>query len=126
MNHVHVLEYDWEVWKSIEGKTQQILTVHQRCWMDYLFKFNLDITYVKGELNVVVNCLSCYYKSDASKDVHHIYDYIHADAWLTPSKSSRTQLSDWAVAYLDGPDMEDSNPSMGSEEDNNVQLGERH
>ena len=47
--------------------------------MDYLSKFNSDITYVKGELNKVADCLLCYYESDTSKDVHHVYNYVHAD-----------------------------------------------
>ena len=47
-------------------------------------KFNFDITYVKEELHKVVDCLSCYYKSDTSKNVHHIYDYVCASTCIDP------------------------------------------
>ena len=52
--------------------------------MDYLSKFNFDIIYVKGELNEVVDCLSCYFEGDMSKAIHHIYDYMHMDTWIDP------------------------------------------
>ena len=45
-------------------KTQSTLTARQRRWMDYMSKFDFDITYVKGELNKVADCLSRYYESD--------------------------------------------------------------
>ena len=45
--------------KALEfSKTQQMLTAYQRCW--YLSNFKFDITYVKGELNKVVDCLLYY------------------------------------------------------------------
>ena len=65
-------------------KTQQMLTACQRCQIDYLSKFNFDITYVKGELNKVADCLSCYYKSDTLKDIHYVYDYVCVDAQMDP------------------------------------------
>ena len=53
--------------------------------MDGLFtKFNFDITYVKGELNKVADCLSYYYESDMSKDVYHVYDYVCMDICIDP------------------------------------------
>ena len=52
--------------------------------MDYLFKFNFNITYVKEELNKVADYLLCYYKSDTSKDIYHVYDYVCADIWIDP------------------------------------------
>jgi len=39
-------------------KTQNRLTNRQRRWMDYLSRFDFDITYIKGELNKIVDCLS--------------------------------------------------------------------
>ena len=51
--------------------------------MDYLSKFNFDITY-ESELNKVVDCLSHYYESDTSRDVYHMYNYVHADIWTDP------------------------------------------
>ena len=38
-------------------KTQNRLTNQQRRWMDYLSRFNFDITYTKGELNKIADCL---------------------------------------------------------------------
>ena len=51
-------------------KTQIRLTVQQQRWMDYMSKFTFDITYIKGELNKVADCLSQYYESDTIQDVH--------------------------------------------------------
>ena len=48
--------------------------------MDYLSKFNFDLTYVKGESNKVADCLSHYYESDTFKDIYYVYDYMCADA----------------------------------------------
>ena len=50
--------------------------------MYYLFKFNFNITYVKGELNKVADCLLHYYKSNISKDIYYIYNYMHTDAQI--------------------------------------------
>jgi len=38
-------------------KTQNRLTNRQHRWMDYLSRFNFDITYIKGELNKIADCL---------------------------------------------------------------------
>ena len=65
-------------------KTQQTLTVYQQCWMDYKSKFNFDIIDAKRELNKVADCLSHYYESDMSKNVHYVYDYVHTDTWMDP------------------------------------------
>ena len=71
--------------KAVEFfKTQQTMTTCQRWWIDYLSKLNFDITYVKGELNKVVDYLSCYYESDMSKDMHYMYDYVYADIQIDP------------------------------------------
>jgi hypothetical protein len=43
----------------------QMLSRQQR-WIDYLSRFDFDITYVKGEYNKVANCLSQYFESDTS------------------------------------------------------------
>ncbi|KAG6892394.1 hypothetical protein C0995_003992, partial [Termitomyces sp. Mi166 len=47
--------------------------------------YDFDITYVKGELNKVTDCLSQYFESDtAADDVHNIYDYVQADKRIDP------------------------------------------
>jgi len=47
--------------------------------MDFLSKFKFDITYIKGDLNKVADCLSQYYKNDTIEDVHMFDKYIRAD-----------------------------------------------
>ncbi|KNZ77492.1 hypothetical protein J132_05287, partial [Termitomyces sp. J132] len=49
---------------------------------DYMLRYNFDITYVKGELNKVADCLFCYFESNSPQDIHHLYDCIHADAHI--------------------------------------------
>jgi len=53
--------------------------------MEYMSRFDFDITYVKGELNKVADCLSQYFKSDTSDDVYNIHEYVQADACIDPS-----------------------------------------
>ncbi|RDB19217.1 Transposon Ty3-G Gag-Pol polyprotein, partial [Hypsizygus marmoreus] len=66
-------------------KTQMNLSNRQRRWMDYMSKFNFDITYVKGELNKVADCLSRYYESDLPEEAHDVYDYVRADQRIDPT-----------------------------------------
>ncbi|KAG6858198.1 hypothetical protein C0995_001824, partial [Termitomyces sp. Mi166 len=47
-------------------------------------RYDFDITYVKGELNKVADCLSRYFESDTPDDVHNVYDYVQADKWIDP------------------------------------------
>ena len=53
--------------------------------MDYMSKFDFDITYVKGELNKVVDCLSRYYESNTNVDIYDIHKYMWADAHIDPA-----------------------------------------
>jgi len=48
-------------------------------------RFDFDITYVKGKLNKVADCLSQYFESDTSDDVYDIHEYVRADAHIDPS-----------------------------------------
>jgi hypothetical protein len=66
-------------------KTQSILSHRQRRWMDYMSRFDFDITYIKGELNKVADCLSRCYENDTDTDVHEPHDYVHADARIDPT-----------------------------------------
>jgi len=66
-------------------KTQSSITARQRRWMDYLSRFNFDITYIKGDLNKVADCLSRYYKSDNTQDIHMYDEYVHADTHIDPA-----------------------------------------
>ena len=60
-------------------KTQSRLSNRQFRWMDYMSRFDFDITYVKGKLNKIADCLSCYYESDTSADVHEFHEYVQAN-----------------------------------------------
>ena len=66
-------------------QTQSNLTSQQRRWTDYLSWFDFDITYIKGELNKVVDCLSQYYESDTMADIHQPHEYMQADAHIDPT-----------------------------------------
>jgi len=60
-------------------KTQVNLSSRQRRWLDYLSRFNFDITYVKGESNKIADCLSRYYESDVPGEEHPPGEYVQAD-----------------------------------------------
>ncbi|KIY68288.1 hypothetical protein CYLTODRAFT_443477 [Cylindrobasidium torrendii FP15055 ss-10] len=65
--------------------SQKNLTPRQWRWMEYMSRFDFDITYVKGEDNKVADCLSRYYEFDSPDEVHGVEDYVRADARLDPS-----------------------------------------
>ncbi|KAG6892354.1 hypothetical protein C0995_004159, partial [Termitomyces sp. Mi166 len=50
-----------------------------RRWIDYMSRYQFDITYVKGKLNKVADCLSRYFESDTQDDVHDIHDFVQVD-----------------------------------------------
>ncbi|KAF8237976.1 hypothetical protein L208DRAFT_1073872, partial [Tricholoma matsutake] len=54
-------------------------------WIDYLSQFNVDITYIKGELNKVADCLSQYYESNTLMDTHQPHEYVQADIHIDPA-----------------------------------------
>jgi len=66
-------------------KTQITLTARQCRWMDYISRFTFDITYIKGELNKVADCLSQYYENDTIQDVHMYNEYVQADPRIDPA-----------------------------------------
>ena len=73
-------------YKALEFfKTQLMLTAHQRQWMDFMSKFTFNITYIKGKLNKVADCLSRYYENDSSEEVHMYDEYVRADARIDPT-----------------------------------------
>jgi hypothetical protein len=61
-------------------KTQINLSHCQWRWMDYMSRFDFNITYVKGELNKIADCLSRYFESDATNETHEVHEYVRADA----------------------------------------------
>jgi RNase H-like domain found in reverse transcriptase len=65
-------------------KTQWHLNSRQAHWMEFLACFDFDITYVKGETNLVADVLSRYYKNNHWDESHNASHYVNADAWLDP------------------------------------------
>ena len=65
-------------------KTQRRLNSRQARWMEFLARFNYDITYVKGKTNLVADALSRYYKNDEWDDSHDESLYVNADTRLDP------------------------------------------
>ena len=53
--------------------------------MDYMSRFDFDITYIKGDLNKATDCLSQYYETNTSADIHEPHKYMHADIQLDPA-----------------------------------------
>ncbi len=66
-------------------KTQSNLTGRQMRWMDYLSRFDFDITYIKGENNKVADCLSRYYENDGEEDVPPAQEFMCADTRIDPA-----------------------------------------
>ncbi len=60
-------------------KSQNSLSPRQRRWLDYLSRFSFDITYIKGELNKIADCLSRYYESDTMSDKYDYHEFVNAD-----------------------------------------------
>jgi hypothetical protein len=52
--------------------------------MEFLTRFDYDITYVKGEMNLVADVLSRYYESDNWDAPIDKAQYVNANAWLDP------------------------------------------
>ena len=65
-------------------KMQKHLNSRQTCWMEFLARFDLDITYVKGESNLVADALSRYFESDLWDEKYDTSQYVSADARLDP------------------------------------------
>ena len=65
-------------------KTQSQLSNRQFRWIDYMSRFDFNITHVKGEYNKVADCLSRYYESDTAADVHAYHNYSQADLKVDP------------------------------------------
>ena len=65
-------------------KTQRRLNSRQARWMEFLARFDYDITYVRGETNLVADALSRYYKNDQWTEPSDKPRYVTADARLDP------------------------------------------
>jgi hypothetical protein len=65
-------------------KTQRRLNSRQTRWMEFLARFDYDITYVKGETNLVADALSRYYENDNWDESCDASLYVNADSRLDP------------------------------------------
>lgn len=63
-------------------QTQANLSPRQWRWMDYMSRFDLDITYVKGEHNKVADCLSRYFESDRADEQPSAEFHVNIDTKL--------------------------------------------
>lgn len=63
---------------------QRHLSGRQARWAEYLSRFDFEVTYVKGQYNIVADCLSRYYSSDLPGETHAGYQYVSADLRLDP------------------------------------------
>lgn len=61
---------------------QKRLSPQQTRWMEYLARFDCDITYVKGKLNKVADALSRYHESDTWYDTRHSDEFVNADVQI--------------------------------------------
>ena len=52
--------------------------------MEFLARFNYNITYVKGETNLVTDALSRYHENDNWDEATDKSQYINADSLLDP------------------------------------------
>ena len=93
-------------------KTQRHLNSRQVHWMEFLACFDYDITYVKGETNLVADMLSRYYKTDNWDDLHETPVYVNADAWLDPEGEDLPW--DRFEEYRAMRDMQDKTPHICS------------
>jgi hypothetical protein len=50
-----------------------------------MLRFDFDITYIKGELNKVADCLSRYYENNTESDAYEPYEYVRTDAHIDPT-----------------------------------------
>lgn len=71
-------------------KTQTNFNPRQTRWMEYLERFNYRITYIKGELNRVADCLSRYYLNDRKDETHAYDEYVNADVRFDPEGDELT------------------------------------
>nr|GAT56033.1 predicted protein [Mycena chlorophos] len=69
--------------KSLEFfHTQRNLSPRQVRWMEYVSRFDFDITYIKGELNKAADALSWYYENNTWDERQPQQDYASADVRL--------------------------------------------
>ena len=63
---------------------QKHLSGRQARWAEYLSRFDFEVIYVKGQYNIVADCLSRYYSADLPGETHADHLYVSADQRLDP------------------------------------------
>ena len=66
-------------------QTQKRLSGRQTRWIEYLARFDMEITYVKGISNKVADALSRYYEYDDWDKPVPAHQYVDADKRLDPA-----------------------------------------
>ncbi len=56
--------------------------------MEFLERFDFEVTYIKGKLNKVADCLLWYYATDNWDKMHAIENYVNAVSHLDPQGES--------------------------------------
>src|SRR5215510_7490251 len=70
--------------------TQRHLSSRQVRWMEFLSRFDFDVTFVQGVTNKVADVLSRYFETDDWTDVVSAHDYVDADVRLDPHHEDLT------------------------------------
>jgi hypothetical protein len=65
-------------------KTQRCLNSRQARWMEFLARFDINITYIKGEINLVADALSRYFENDIWDESLDGSLYVSVDSRLDP------------------------------------------
>jgi hypothetical protein len=60
-------------------KLQSKLSNQQLRWINYMARFNFNITYVMDGPNKVADYLLRYYESDVPSDILQFHKYVHVD-----------------------------------------------
>ena len=63
---------------------QKHLSGRQARWAEYLSRFDFEVVYVKGQYNIVADCLSRYYSMDVPGERHADHQYVSANLRLDP------------------------------------------
>jgi len=63
---------------------QKHLSRRQAQWAEYLSRFDFKVVYVKGQYNIVADCLLRYYLSDLPGEMHADHLYVSVDLQLDP------------------------------------------
>ena len=65
-------------------KTQSSLSPRQIRWLDYLSRFNYDVSHIEGKTNVVADALSRYYSDFNETDKVSEHQYVNVDVRVDP------------------------------------------